>query len=177
MSAMTADATSDKRCAKGRSVARLAAVQALYQIELSDADPEEAIEEFLIHRNGREVEGDHYAEADRAHFRWLVRGVTGEVGGLDDSIASALDSGWTIDRLGALMRSLLRAAAAELTARSDIPARVVVSEYVELAGAFFSRREPAFVNAALDAMARRTRAAEFAAPGGVDGDVRSTAGQ
>lgn len=173
---MTADATSDKRNAQGRSVARLAAVQGLYQMELSDAGPEEAIEDFLSHRNGREIEGHHYAEADRKHFRWLVRAVNGEVIGLDDCIASALASGWTVARLGALMRALLRAAAAELVARPDIPARVVVNEYVELAGAFFSRREPAFVNAALDAMARRTRAAEFAAPGDADGDVRPTAG-
>ena len=169
------DDISAKRSAQGRSVARLAAVQALYQIELSDVGPEEAIEDFLTHRNGREVEGDHYAEADRTHFRWLVRVVNGDVGGLDDRISGALDNGWTVDRLGALMRALLRAAAAELMARRDIPARVVVSEYVELAGAFFSRREPAFVNAALDAMARRARAAEFAAPGNMDGDVRSTA--
>ena len=173
---MTADATSDKRTAQGRSVARLAAVQALYQMDLSDVSPEEAIEDFLTHRNGREVEGDHYAEADRTHFRWLVHVVSGEVGELDDCIAGALASGWTIDRLGALKRALLRAAAAELMARPDIPARVVVNEYVELAGAFFSRREPAFVNAALDAMARRTRAAEFATPGDADGDVRPTAG-
>ena len=174
---MTADTTSDKRSAQGRSVARLAAVQALYQMELSDVGPEEAIEDFLTHRNGREVEGSHYAKADRTHFRWLVRVVNGDAGKLDDCISGALDNGWTVDRLGALLRALLRAAAAELMARPDIPARVVVSEYVELAGAFFSRREPAFVNAALDAMARLARAAEFAAPGEMDGDARSTAGQ
>ncbi len=173
---MTAEPTSGKPGAQGRSVARLAAVQALYQVELSDAAPGEAIADFLSHRDGREIEGDHYAEADRTHFKWLVRAVSGEVGGLDDCIAGALDSGWTVARLSALMRALLRAAAAELLARPDIPARVVVNEYVELAGAFFSRREPAFVNAALDAMARRARVAEFAAPGDADGDVRTTAG-
>ena len=173
---MAADAISDKRSAQGRSVARLAAVQALYQIELSDAGPEEAIDEFFSHRNGREIEGDRYAEADRTHFRWLVRAVSGEVGGLDDFIAGALDSSWTVHRLGARIRALLRAAAAELVARPDIPVRVVVNEYVELAGAFFSRREPAFVNAALDTMARRARAAEFTLLGEADGDASTTTG-
>jgi N utilization substance protein B len=166
----------EKRSAQGRSVARLAAVQALYQMELSDVPADAAIEDFFSHRDGREIEGDQYAEADRTHFEWLVRTVSGRLGEWDECIAGALESGWTVARLGALMRALLRAAAAELTARPDIPARVVVNEYVELAGAFFSRREPAFVNAALDVLARRLRAGEFAAPGEAGGDVRTTAG-
>jgi len=144
--------------AQGRSVARLAAVQALYQIELSDAVLESVIEEFLDHRIGREIEGAQYAEADREHFKWLVRNVSDRLAELDGCVGGALGTGWTVSRLGALMRALLRAAAAELLARPDIPARVVLNEYIELAGAFFSGREPAFVNAALDTLAHSLRA-------------------
>jgi len=162
---------------QGRSTARLAAVQALYQIELSDAALESVIEEFLDHRIGREIEGAQYAEADREHFKWLVRGVSERIEELDVCLSSALKTGWTVGRLGALMRGLLRAATTELLARPDIPARVVMNEYVELAGAFFSRREPAFVNAALDNLARRLRADEFLSPDDAGGDVRSSAGR
>jgi N utilization substance protein B len=172
---MSANDSTTKPAAQRRSAARLAAVQALYQIELSEAAPEVVIEEFLAHRIGREIEGAQYAEADREHFKWLVRNVSGRMVELDECVGGALDTGWTVDRLGALMRALLRAATAELMARPDIPARVVMNEYVELAGAFFSRREPAFVNAALDTLAHRLRAEEFAAPDKAGGDVASSA--
>ena len=163
--------------AQGRSAARLAAVQALYQIELSDAVLESVIEEFLDHRIGREIEGAQYAEADREHFKWLVRNVSDRLAELDGCVGGALGTGWTVSRLGALMRALLRAAVAELLARPDIPARVVLNEYIELAGAFFSGREPAFVNAALDTLAHRLRAGEFASPVNAGGDVRSSPGR
>ena len=162
---------------QGRSAARLAAVQALYQIDLSDAAIEAVIEEFLAHRIGREIEGAQYAEADREHFKWLVRNASERIDELDECLGGALDTGWSVSRLGALMRALLRAATIELMARPDIPARVVMNEYVELAGAFFSRREPAFVNAALDTLARRLRAGEFVSPDDAGGDVRSSAGR
>ena len=162
---------------QGRSAARLAAVQALYQIELSDAAIEAVIEEFLAHRIGREIEGAQYAEADREHFKWLVRNASERIDELDECLGGTLDTGWSVSRLGALMRALLRAATIELMARPDIPARVVMNEYVELAGAFFSRREPAFVNAALDTLARRLRAGEFVSPDDAGGDVRSSAGR
>ena len=162
---------------QGRSTARLAAVQALYQMELSDSPTEDVIDEFIALRIGREIEGEQYAEADRGHFKWLVRSVTERVTELDECVGGALDAGWTVGRLGALMRVLLRSATAELLARPDIPARVVMNEYVELAGAFFSRREPAFVNAALDGIARRLRAGEFVSPDDSGGDVRSPAGR
>ena len=160
-----------------RSTARLAAVQALYQMELSDSPTEDVIDEFLTLRIGREIEGEQYVDADRGHFKWLVRSVTERVTEIDECIGGALDAGWTIGRLGALMRVLLRSATVELLARPDIPARVVMNEYVELAGAFFSRREPAFVNAALDGIARRLRAGEFVSPDDSGGDVRSPAGR
>lgn len=160
-----------------RSTARLAAVQALYQMELSDSPTEDVIDEFLTLRIGREIEGEQYVDADRGHFKWLVRNVTERVTELDECVGGALDAGWTIGRLGALMRVLLRSATVELLARPDIPARVVMNEYVELAGAFFSRREPAFVNAALDGIARRLRAGEFVSPDDSGNDVRSPAGR
>ena len=160
-----------------RSTARLAAVQALYQMELSDSPTEDVIDEFLTLRIGREIEGEQYVDADRGHFKWLVRSVTERVTEIDECIGGALDAGWTIGRLGALMRVLLRSATVELLARPDIPARVVMNEYVELAGAFFSRREPAFVNAALDGIARRLRAGEFVSPDDSSNDVRSPAGR
>ncbi|MBT3172815.1 MAG: transcription antitermination factor NusB [Rhodospirillaceae bacterium] len=165
-----------KQPGQGRSVARLGAVQALYQMELSDAQPDEVIKEFVAHRIGQEIEGDAYAEADRAHFKWLVLNTHSRIDELDSCIGSALDADWTVTRLGALMRALLRAAAAELSARPDIPARVVMNEYVELAGAFFSQREPAFVNAALDTLAHRLRANEFAPSDQAGGNVRPPAG-
>jgi N utilization substance protein B len=146
---------------QGRSVARLAAVQALYQMEFSGADPLDVIKEFIAHRIGREIEGDAYAEADQEHFKWLVLNTVSRIEELDAWVSSALNAKWTIKRLGALMQAVLRAACAELVARPDIPARVVMNEYVELAGAFFSQREPAFVNAALDTLARRLRVEEF----------------
>jgi len=161
---------------QGRSVARLAAVQALYQMELSGAAPEEVIEEFVAHRIGQEIEGDAYADADRDHFKWLVLNATSRMDELDEGIGAALAAGWTVTRLGVLMRALLRAASAELVARPDIPVRVVMNEYVELAGAFFSQREPAFVNAALDTLAHRLRADEFASPDKADGHAGSSAG-
>ena len=160
-----------------RSTARLAAVQALYQMELSDSPIEDVIDEFLTLRIGREIEGEQYVDADRGHFKWLVRSVTESVTEIDECIGGALDAGWTIGRLGALMRVLLRSATVELLARPDIPARVVMNEYVELSGAFFSRREPAFVNAALDGIARRLRAGEFVSPDDSGNDVRSPAGR
>ena len=162
---------------QGRSTARLAAVQALYQMELSDSPTEDVIDEFIALRIGREIEGEQYADADRGHFKWLVRSVTKRVTELDECVGGALDAGWTVGRLGALMRVLLRSATVELLARPDIPARVVMNEYVELAGAFFSRREPAFVNAALDGIARRLRAGEFVSRDDSGGDVRSPAGR
>ncbi len=165
-----------KQPGQGRSVARLGAVQALYQMELSDTTPDDVIKEFVAHRIGQEIEGDAYAEADREHFKWLVLNTHSRIDELDSCIGGALDAGWTVTRLGALMRALLRAAAAELSARPDIPARVVMNEYVELAGAFFSQREPAFVNAALDTLAHRLRADEFAPPDPAGGNVRSSAG-
>lgn len=149
--------------AKGRerSVARLAGVQALYQIEMSGERVEAVIDEFLTHRIGHEIEGAQYGAADRDYFVEIVRGTTERGVQIDELAAGVLGANWTMNRLGALVRALLRAATFELLVRRDVPARVIIDEYVELARAFFSQREPAFVNGALDRLARQMRPGEL----------------
>ncbi len=167
----------------GRSSARLSGVQALYQIELSNESAETVIAEFLRHGLGREVEGEALAEPDRIHFERMVRDATARAEELDALISPCLAERWTMARIGALPRALLRAAACELVACPDVPARVVIDEYVELARAFFSGDEPAFVNGALDTLARRLRPREFTGnSGGTShasgtGDVQSASGR
>lgn len=145
-----------------RSSARLACVQALYQIEMSGQPAETVIAEFTSHRMGREIDGDQYAEPDRRHFERTVRAAVSRADELDGFVAESLSERWSLARLGAVMRALMRAAACELATCPDVPARVVIDEYVELARAFFSGDEPAFVNGALDSMARRLRQGELA---------------
>ena len=147
---------------QGRSSARLACVQALYQIEMSGQSADEVIEEFLSHRAGHEIDGDHYAVPHRSHFERTVREAATRAEEFDALVAATLAERWSMERLDAVVRALLRAATCELVACPDVPARVVIDEYVELARAFFSAREPAFVNGALDSLARRLRAAEMA---------------
>ncbi len=145
-----------------RSSARLACVQALYQIEMSGQPAESVIAEFLDHRVGHEIDGAHYTKPNRRHFERTVRAAADRAEEIDALVAASLAERWSLDRLGAVLRALMRAAACELAACPDVPARVVIDEYVELARAFFSGREPAFVNGALDSLARRLRAAEMA---------------
>ena len=147
---------------QGRSSARLACVQALYQIEMSGQSVDEVIEEFLSHRAGHEIDGERYAVPHRRHFERTVREAAGRADEFDALVAATLTEHWSLERLDAVVRALLRAATCELAACPDVPARVVINEYVELARAFFSEREPAFVNGALDSLARRLRAAEMA---------------
>ena len=146
---------------KGRSAARLAAVQALYQIELGGMKADSVIAEFMAHRLDRSIDGERASASDRAHFVALVEGAARRADDLDKLVAEVLAAGWTLKRLGALLRALMRAAAFELLELQAVPARVVIDEYVALAGAFFPDREPAFVNGALDKLARRLRPAEF----------------
>ena len=147
---------------QGRSSARLACVQALYQIEISGQSADEVIEEFLSHRAGHEIDGERYAVPHRRHFERTVREAAGRADEFDALVAATLAEHWSMERLDAVVRALLRAATCELAACPDVPARVVINEYVELARAFFSEREPAFVNGALDSLARRLRTAEMA---------------
>lgn len=140
-----------------RSVARLAAVQALYQMEVSSAGVEHVIREFIEHRFDRDVEGVTLASADEGFFAELVRGVVGEQVHVDASVARRLAEGWRLERLDATVRAILRAGAFELAHRPDVPTEVVIDEYVEVAKSFFEGTEPGFVNGALDGVAKDVR--------------------
>jgi N utilization substance protein B len=148
---------------KPRSVARLAAVQALYQMEVSAVGAEAVIREFSEHRFDRDADPDPergeapLAAADEAFFADLVRGVVEHQKDVDSAIAKRLASGWRLDRLDATARAILRAGAYELIHRSDVPTEVAIDEYVELAKSFFEGPEPGFVNGALDAVAQDAR--------------------
>lgn len=144
-----------------RSVARLAAIQALYQMEVSGAGVEAVIREFSDHRFDRGLEGDgegdRLEEADEAFFAELVRGVVGAQREIDSAVVRRLASGWRLERLDATVRAILRSGAFELAHRPDVPTEVVIDEYVELAKSFFEGPEPGFVNGALDAVAQDVR--------------------
>ncbi len=148
-----------------QSAARLAAVQALYQAELTAAPVETVLAEFLAYRLDEELDGVSLAAADRGLLELLVRGVGRERDELDDMLAAVLDEDWPIERLETLLQILLRVGALELTRRPEAPVRVVVSEYVDLAGAFFGGKEPGLVNGVLDKLARALRPEEFETPG------------
>ncbi len=141
---------------QARSVARLAAVQALYQMEVSGIGSEAVIREFLDHRFGAELEGEDLAPADEAYFTRIVRGTVEHQGSIDRAILRRLAEGWKLERLDATVRAILRAASFELT-HEAAPSEVVINEYVELAKSFFEGPEPGFVNGALDAVARDAR--------------------
>lgn len=143
-----------------RRAARLNAVQAIYQMELAGEDAETVAQEFIDHRLGREPEIGG-GEADAEFFAAIVRGVPHHQVEIDRAIAKVLAANWRLERVDSILRAILRAAAFELIARKDVPAKAVIDEYVELTHAFFSGEEPAFVNAALDKLAHRKRAAEF----------------
>ena len=148
--------------ANRRGSARLAAVQALYQMEIAQTGLNEILAEFENHWLGREVEGEQYLPAEAAFFRDLVRGVIAEQRKLDPLIDGALQASWPLKRVETIIRAILRAGAYELDQKPDVPARVVVSEYVDVAHAFVEREEVGMVNAVLDQLARKLRAAEFA---------------
>ncbi len=142
-----------------RSAARLAALQALYQLEMTGNAPDEVIQEFIDHRFGRD--SGRNSRHDEAFFADIVHGVLRHQIEIDRSVARSLAAGWTLARINSILRALLRAATYELVARRDVPAKVVIDEYVELARDFFEGDEPGFVNAVLDRLAHRKRAAEF----------------
>jgi transcription antitermination protein NusB len=143
---------------QARSVARLAAVQALYQMEVSSVGVEAVIREFSEHRFDRDVEGVTLAAADEAFFAELVRGVVAHQREVDLAIVKRLAQGWRLERLDATVRAILRAGAYELEHRPDVPTEVVIDEYVEVAKSFFEGPEPGFVNGALDGVAQDVRA-------------------
>jgi N utilization substance protein B len=151
----------DGRQANRRGAARLAAVQALYQMDLAATPLNEALAQFESHWIGREVEGEEYLPAEAAHFRSVVEGVVADQRRLDPMIDQALQKSWPLKRIEAVLRAILRAGAYELDRKPDVPARVVVTEYVDVANAFVDREETGMVNAVLDQLARQLRAVEF----------------
>ncbi|MEM6972456.1 MAG: transcription antitermination factor NusB [Pseudomonadota bacterium] len=147
-----------------RSAARLAAVQALYQLEVTGADWRDVRQEFETHRLGSDVEGLRFADPDIGLFRALLEGVHRRQVRIDHLTDDALNARWPLGRIDATLRALFRAAGYELVDTPKTPAKVVIGEYVDIAKAFFpSGREPGFVNGVLDHMARDAR------PGALDG--------
>ena len=149
---------SDRR-ARLRRVARLCAVQALYQMELTGQGASRVVKQFRDHRFGYDEEGGDYVEADEDFFEDLLTGIVERQDEVDAQIASVIKEGWKLSRLDSTVRAILRAGGYELLAREDVPAPAAINEYVDVAHAFFEGPEPGFVNATLDAMAAKVRAA------------------
>ena len=154
----------ERQSASGRrrSIARLGAVQALYQFALNPGrGVDVVVGEFLHHRLGREIDGEVYGEADEALFADIVRGVVRHRERLDETIAASLSEEWPLRRLETILRVILEAGAFELVHRPDIPPRVTLSEYVAIAHAFFDGKEPGLANGVLNRLARALRADEL----------------
>lgn len=149
------------RPANQRSVARLGAVQALYQMDAGGTPLPAVIAEFEAHRLGEEVEGEQLRPADRPFFRALVGGVVKAQRRIDPVIHAALPETWPLTRIDLTLRAVLRCGVYELLSRPDIPGRVVINEYVDIANAFFTADEPGLVNGLLDRVARDVRPDEF----------------
>lgn len=143
---------------RARAAARLAAVQALYQHEMEGTAVASLLHEFHHHRIGATIEDVEYAEADVDFFNDVVRGTTARAGEIDRAIEAKLASGWTLSRLDKPMKAILRAGTYELLARADVPTGAAISEYVDVAHAFYDRKESGFVNGLLDAIAKEVRA-------------------
>lgn len=157
-----------------RRQARLAAVQALYQVELGEATPDTVVLEFLQHRLEEDNDGLVIGEVDRGLFGDLVKRVSARRDDLGATAAAALSEGWNFQRLETLLRIILLCGTHELIDRPDVPARAVIDEYVDLAKAFFSEREPNLVNGVLDRLAHRLRPDEMGrapARGPADGEA------
>ena len=144
----------DNSRSQARSVARLAAVQALYQQHMERTPIPRLLDEFHQHRLGAEIEDVAFAEAEVAFFDDIVRGVDARRDEIDALVTAKLAEGWTIARLDKTMLQILRAGSYELIARADVPKAAAISEYVDVAKAFFDDREAKFVNGVLDAVAK-----------------------
>jgi len=143
---------------RSRSAARLAAVQALYQREMEGTAIPTLLHEFHHHRLGATIEGVEYEDAEVDFFDDVVAGVGAREAELDELIAGKLAKDWSLARLDRPMRQILRAGTYELVARIDVPTGSIISEYVDVAKAFYDKREAAFVNGLLDAVAKEVRA-------------------
>ncbi len=146
-----------KASSKSRAAARLAAVQALYQLDMEGTPLAQLLDEFHRHRLGAEIEGDQYAQAEVAFFDDVVKGVEARRDEIDGLLAGKLAEGWKLERLDRTMLQILRAGTWELLARADVPTATAISEYVDVAHAFFEPREAKFVNGVLDGVAKGVR--------------------
>lgn len=146
-----------EKTANQRGAARLAAVQALYQMDMTGAPLADVLAEYEVYRLGKEIDGDTYLKADAAWFRAIVTGVVRDQKKLDPLIAGSISEGWTLSRLDSTLRAILRAGVFEVVSKPDVPTAVIVTEYVEIAVAFFEGEESKLVNAVLDRIARRER--------------------
>ena len=146
-----------KARSKARAAARLAAVQALYQLEMEGTELPRLLDEFHRHRLGAEIEGDQYEEAEVAFFDDTVRGVAARREEIDALLEDKLAEGWRLERLDKTLLQILRAGTWELMARADVPTASTISEYVDVAHAFFEAREAKFVNGVLDAVSKVVR--------------------
>jgi len=142
---------------RSRSAARLAAVQALYQHEMEGTPLPRLLHEFHEHRLGATIEDAQYVEAEQSFFDDVVTGVGARRSEIDEMIAGKLARDWSLDRLDRPMRAILRAGTYELLARADVPTATAISEYVDVAHAFYDKRESGFVNGLLDAVAKEAR--------------------
>lgn len=148
---------------RSRSASRLAVVQALYQMEMSGQDSESALREFIEHRIGQELEGEHYVDADHKYFSEILRGVVSRQDEIDGALATATGKTWSFDRIDTTMRAILRASAFELMANTSVPVRVVIHEYLSVASAFFAEKsdEIVFLSGILFQIARTQRPDEI----------------
>ena len=150
---------------KARSAARLGAVQALYQMDVAATPLDDVVDELIEHRLGRDIEGVNVGEADAAHFEDVVRGVVREQRELDRQVDGALAKGWSLARIDSTLRAILRCGTYELRRCKDVPLKVVINEYVDIAHAFFEGDESGVVNAVLDRLGRNIRSAQGAEHG------------
>ena len=148
------------RPANQRGAARLGAVQALYQMDIGQVSLEETLADFATYLLGQEVEGEQYLPADADFFRQIVKGVVGAQLDIDPMIDSSLPGDWPVTRIDATLRAILRAATFELLKRTDIPQKVVISEYLDISRAFYDGDVPGLVNGVLDTIARRVAATD-----------------
>ena len=144
-----------------RGAARMAAVQALYQMDVAEAGLTQTVAEYENFRLGQEIDGEQYRDADAGWFRQIVAGVHEHQTRIDPQIANALSPDWPLRRIDTTLRAILRAAVYELNEKTDVPARVIISEYVDVARAFYELEEPRMVNGVLDRVARLVREGEL----------------
>lgn len=143
------------------SAARLAAVQALYQMDVAQTDAADVVQQFCEHRLSPQSGDDGCRGADAALFGRIVKGVVAEQRQIDPLLNAKLAEGWRLPRIDSILRAILRAAIYELLQSPEVPAKVVINEYVDVAHAFFEEEEPKFVNAIVDGLAREIRSLEF----------------